>query len=111
MHHLQFHISTSFTEFRFIKNSPFVTTVKVIMKVYQDFTQTMLQPNIWGAFRALGLELDTRRELYGLLLDEEKLRGSAGFDELCSVTFPWTRYRADDVLLGSLGSASLSKST
>jgi hypothetical protein len=27
------------------------------------------------------------------------------------VTFPWTCYRADDVLLGSVGSTSLSKST
>jgi hypothetical protein len=64
-------------------------TVKVITKQYHDFTQTMARPNVWGTFRGLAL----------------------GFDELSSVTFPWISYRADDVLLGSVGSTSLSKST
>jgi hypothetical protein len=27
--------------------------VKVIMKVYHDFGQTMVSPNAWGAFQAL----------------------------------------------------------
>jgi hypothetical protein len=87
-------------------------TLKFIMKVYHDFTQTMTRPNVWGTFRALGceFEFDTRRELYELLFDEVKLRESAGFDELCSMTFPWTNYRADDVLLASVGSTRLSKS-
>jgi hypothetical protein len=39
------------------------------------------------------------------------LRESAGLEDLCSVTFPWTTDRADDVLLGSVGSTSLRKST
>jgi hypothetical protein len=63
-------------------------TVKFIMKIYLDFRQTMIQLNIGSAFRALGLEFDTRREPYGLLFDEEKLRESAGFQELLSVDFP-----------------------
>jgi hypothetical protein len=86
-------------------------TIKVIMKVYQDFTQTMIQPNKCGVFQALGLEFDKRREPDELLFDEAKLRESAGVEELCSVTFPCTSYRADDVLLASVGSTSLSKST
>jgi hypothetical protein len=30
-------------------------TVKFIMKVYHDFTQTMAQPNVWRTFLALGI--------------------------------------------------------
>jgi hypothetical protein len=77
-------------------------TVKVIMKVYQDFTETMARLNVWGVFRALGLEFDMRRESCWLLSNEVTLRESAGFEELCSVTFPWTSYRSDDVLLSSV---------
>jgi hypothetical protein len=86
-------------------------TVKLITKAYHDFTHTMARPNVWGTFCALGFEFDTRREPHEPLSDEIKLRGSAGFEELCSVTFPWTSYWADDVLLGSVGSTSLSKPT
>jgi hypothetical protein len=63
-------------------------TLRVIRKVDHDSRQIMIQPNIWGAFRALGLEFDMRREPYGLLFDEEKLRGRAGCQELWSVDFP-----------------------
>jgi hypothetical protein len=48
----------------------------------------MARSNVWGAFRALELEFDRRREPYDLLFDEEKLRESPGFEELCSMTFP-----------------------
>jgi hypothetical protein len=87
-------------------------TVKVITKVSHEFTQTMARPNVWRTFRALGFEFqfDTRREPYEHLFDEVKLREAAGCEGLCSVTFPWTSYRADDVLLASVGSTSLSKS-
>jgi hypothetical protein len=63
---------------------------KVITKIYHDFTQTMVRPNFCGTFRAFGLgfEFDMRREPYELLFDGIKLRESAGFEELCSVTFP-----------------------
>jgi hypothetical protein len=49
------------------------------MKVYHDFKQTMVEPNIWGAFQATGFEFDTEAEPYRLLFNEEKLRQSAGF--------------------------------
>jgi hypothetical protein len=52
-----------------------------------------------------------RKDPYELLFDEVKLRERAGFDELYSVTFPWTSYQADDALLTSVGSTSLSEST
>jgi hypothetical protein len=71
----------------------------------------MAQSTVWRTFRALGFEFETRRDPYELLFDEVKLRESAGFEDLCSVTFPWTSYRAHDVLLPSVGSTSLSKST
>jgi hypothetical protein len=48
----------------------------------------MLQPNVLKALRALGNEFDTRRELYGLLFDEAKLRESVGFWDLWSFDFP-----------------------
>jgi hypothetical protein len=53
-------------------------TVKFIMKVYHDFKQTMVEPNIWGAFRAIGFEFefDTEAQPYRLLLNERKQRES-----------------------------------
>jgi hypothetical protein len=86
-------------------------TVKVIMKGYHDFRHTMARPNVWGIFHALAFEFDTRREPYELLFDEVKFIESAGFEELCSVAFLRTSYRDDDVLLASVGSTSLTKST
>jgi hypothetical protein len=62
-------------------------TVEFRMKVYHDFTQTMVPPNIWGAFCALGPEFDMTREPYRFLFDEGKMRGSADFEELSSVDF------------------------
>jgi hypothetical protein len=69
---------------------PFETdnaTVKFTMKVYHDFKQTMVPSNVWGAFHALGINYDTRREPSRLLFDEGKLRGSGGFQELWSHDF------------------------
>jgi hypothetical protein len=94
-------------EFPFDENN---ATVKVMTKVYNDFTQTMPRPNVWETFRVLEFEFDTKRWPYEFLLDEVKLMESAGCDELCPVTFPWTSYRADDVLLTSVGSTRLRKS-
>jgi hypothetical protein len=34
-------------------------TAKIIMKVCHDSRQIMVRSNVWGAFRALGLEFDT----------------------------------------------------
>jgi hypothetical protein len=67
-------------------------TVRCIMKVYHDFTHRMAQPNILGAFQALGLEFYTKREPHWFLFDEEKLGGRAGFQE------PWSV----DILLDQL---------
>jgi hypothetical protein len=56
--------------------------VKVIMKVSQDFTQTLVPSNVWGTCPALGLEFDTKREPYNLLFDDVHLRESARFQAL-----------------------------
>jgi hypothetical protein len=64
---------------------PFETdhaTVKFMMKVYHDFRQTMVPSNVWGAFHALGLDYDTRKEPSRLLFDEGKLKGRACIQEL-----------------------------
>jgi hypothetical protein len=66
-------------------------TVNLIMKVYHDFKQIVVEPNIWEAFRAIGfefeLEFDTEPEPYRLFFNEEKPRQSAGFRELWSIDF------------------------
>jgi hypothetical protein len=48
----------------------------------------VVESNIWGAFRATGVEFDTEAEPYRLLFNEEKLRQSEGFRELRSINFP-----------------------
>jgi hypothetical protein len=65
-------------------------TVRFIMKGYHDFKQTMVEPDIWGAFRAIGceFEFDTEAEPYRLLFNEEKLRQSEDFRELWSIDLP-----------------------
>jgi hypothetical protein len=52
-------------------------TVNFRMKVYPDFKQTIVEPNIWRAFQAIGFEFNTEGEPYHLLFNEEKLRQSA----------------------------------
>jgi hypothetical protein len=51
-------------------------TVNVTRKGSHDFRETMVEPNIWEAFRAIGFEFefDTEAEPYRLLFNEEKLR-------------------------------------
>jgi hypothetical protein len=39
-------------------------TVKFIMKVYHDFKQTMVEPNICGALRTIGFDFDLEAERY-----------------------------------------------
>jgi hypothetical protein len=48
-------------------------TAKFIIKVYRDFKQTMVKPNIWGAFREIRFEFefDTEAESYRFLFNEE----------------------------------------
>jgi hypothetical protein len=62
-------------------------TLNVMIKVYRDFKRTTIAPNIYGAFHALGLDFDIRREPFLLLFDGKKLRESAGFRELWFVDF------------------------
>jgi hypothetical protein len=82
-------------------------TAKVIMKVSHCFKQTMVEPNIWGAFQALEseFEFDTTSEPYRLLFNEEKLRENAGFRELWSIDFPLDQLccQLDGVLLDLVG--------
>jgi hypothetical protein len=65
-------------------------TVKFTMKVSRDFKQTMVEPNIWGAFQVIGFEFefDTQAEPYRFLFNEEKLKQSEGFRELGRIGFP-----------------------
>jgi hypothetical protein len=79
------------------------------MKVSHDFRQTMVPLNVWGAFHALGLDLDTRSEPYWLLFDQEKWRGSAGFREQSTADVPLNQSSSRDVLLGPVGSISRGK--
>jgi hypothetical protein len=62
-------------------------TGKFIMKAYLDFKQTIVESNIWVAFRAIGFEFDTEVEPYRLLFNEEKLRQNEGFRELWPLDF------------------------
>jgi hypothetical protein len=90
-------------------------TVKFIMKVYHDSKQTMMEPNIWGAFQALGFEFefDTTSEPCRLLLNEESLKESAGFRELSSIDLPLDQLccQLDGVLLDLAGLINQSKMT
>jgi hypothetical protein len=69
-------------------------TVKFIMKVYSDFKKTMVEPNIWAAFQAIGFEYDTVAEPYRLLFNKEKLRESKGFQEPWMIDFPLNQLSA-----------------
>jgi hypothetical protein len=88
-------------------------TVKSIMKGYHDFKETMVEPNIWGAFRAIGLEFefDIEAEPYRFLFNEEKLRQSAGFLGRWSIDFPWIdcRVRVKGRMPDLAGSTSKNK--
>jgi hypothetical protein len=64
------------------------TTAGFLLRIYRTFKQTMIEPNIWGAFHECGLEFDTSVEPYRLRLNEEKLRNSEGFREIWSLDFP-----------------------
>jgi hypothetical protein len=63
-------------------------TAKAIMKVYHDFKQIMMPPNVRAAFQALEFNFETIGEPWRLFFDEKKLRGSVGLRELWFVDFP-----------------------
>jgi hypothetical protein len=66
-------------------------SVRFINKMYhdQDFrmTMTMIKPNIWGAFRGIGVKYSVVDELQRISFDEMTLRESEGFKELWDIDF------------------------
>jgi hypothetical protein len=84
-------------------------TVEFIMKAYHDFEQTMVDLNIYRAFRAIGFEFDTEAERYRFLFNEEKLRQSEGFRELWSIDFPWINCRVGGRMPDLVGSTNKNK--
>jgi hypothetical protein len=63
-------------------------TIPFIIKVYHDFKQTTVPPNIGKRFHALGLDLGMRTDPERLLFDEEQLRGSVPCSEFWSDSCP-----------------------
>lgn len=63
-------------------------TANFLLRIYRTFKQTMIEANIWAAFRQAGFEFDVGREPYRLRFDEEKLRSSPAFQEIWSLDFP-----------------------
>jgi hypothetical protein len=53
-----------------------------LLKVYDDFKQTMVEINIWRTFAAIVFTHDTEQTPYGLLFDKEKSQQSGDFVEL-----------------------------
>jgi hypothetical protein len=58
------------------------SAVALLIKIYHDYKQTIVEVNIWGAFASIGLTHDITQNPYGLIFDEEKFRQSPGFLEL-----------------------------
>jgi hypothetical protein len=61
--------------------------VRVIMKPYHEFKQTMVESNIWRGFWTLAIEFDRKTEPYWPLFSKKKLRESAGVREMSSIDF------------------------
>jgi hypothetical protein len=81
-------------------------TVKVIMKIYHEFKETIAQLNIWRAFRALEFEFHLRTEPYRVLSKEEERRNSGRCEKQSSIDFSRTDLRVGDVLFSSVESTS-----
>jgi hypothetical protein len=58
-------------------------TPRFIRKVYHDFrmAMTMIEPNIWGAFRGIGVKYSVVYGVQRVSFDEMTLRESEGFKE------------------------------
>jgi hypothetical protein len=78
-------------------------TVKFRMKVYHDFEQTIVEPNISEVFQALGFEFNRGTEPCRFFLYKEKLTRSADFRGLSSIDFPWINCRLGGMVLESIG--------
>jgi hypothetical protein len=64
------------------------TTNNFLLKIDRTFRQTMIEPNIWGAFQEAGLGFDTSSEPGRIRSREEKVRSTPGFQEIWSLDFP-----------------------
>jgi hypothetical protein len=62
-------------------------TADFIKRVYHNFRQTMIDANIWGAFREIGLSFATVEEVQRVAFDAMKFRESPGFKELSAINF------------------------
>jgi hypothetical protein len=67
-------------------------SARCLKKMYHDhdfrMTMTMIEPNIWGAFRGIGAKYSVVDGVHRVSLDEMTLRESEGFKELCDIDFP-----------------------
>lgn len=63
-------------------------TAKFIFKTYKDFRSTMIDTNIWGAFRGIGLTFHNIEGTQRVLFNEITLRESPGFQELWRINYP-----------------------
>jgi hypothetical protein len=51
-------------------------------------TMTMIEPNIWGAFRGIGVKYSVVDGVQRVSFDEMTLRESEGLKELWDIDFP-----------------------
>jgi hypothetical protein len=67
-------------------------SVQFIKKVYHDhafrMTMTIVKPNIWGAFRGIGVKDSDVHGVQRVSFDEMTLRESEGLKELWDIDFP-----------------------
>jgi hypothetical protein len=63
-------------------------SARFIRKMYHDFRMTMIEPNIWGAFRGIGVKYSVVDRVQRVSFDEMILRESEGFKELWDIDFP-----------------------
>jgi hypothetical protein len=64
-------------------------SVRFIKKMYHDhdFRMTIVEPNIWGAFRGIGVKHSVVDGVQRVSFDEMTLRESEGFKELWDIDF------------------------
>jgi hypothetical protein len=63
------------------------TTLDFLLNSYRTFKQTIIEPNICGAFHEAAFEFDTRTEPYRLVFHGEKPRKTPAFQEIWSLDF------------------------
>jgi hypothetical protein len=69
-----------------------VGSTRFITKVYHDhdfrITMTMIEPNIWGAFRGIGVKYSVVDEVQRISFDEMTVRESEALKELWDIDLP-----------------------